>query len=74
MTKESREEWIYVKLTHFAIQQKQRLYCKLTIVQLKFLLKEGHQRIFLNFILFFKLYIIVLVLPNIKMNPPQKEF
>ena len=24
-----------------------------------------------NFILFFKLYIIVLVLPNIKMNPPQ---
>ena len=26
---------------------------------------------FLNFILFFKLYIIVLVLPNIKMNPPQ---
>ena len=27
--------------------------------------------IFLNFILFFKLYIIVLVLPNIKMNPPQ---
>jgi len=27
--------------------------------------------IFFNFILFFKLYIIVLVLPNIKMNPPQ---
>ena len=26
---------------------------------------------FLNLILFFKLYIIVLVLPNIKMNPPQ---
>ena len=26
---------------------------------------------FFNFILFFKLYIIVLVLPNIKMNPPQ---
>ena len=26
---------------------------------------------FLNFILFLKLYIIVLVLPNIKMNPPQ---
>ena len=26
---------------------------------------------FLNFILFFKLYIIVLVLPNIKMNPPR---
>ena len=25
----------------------------------------------INFILFFKLYIIVLVLPNIKMNPPQ---
>ena len=25
----------------------------------------------LNFILFLKLYIIVLVLPNIKMNPPQ---
>ena len=27
--------------------------------------------VFLNFILFCKLYIIVLVLPNIKMNPPQ---
>ena len=27
--------------------------------------------IFLNFYLIFKLYIIVLVLPNIKMNPPQ---
>ena len=27
--------------------------------------------IYFNFILFFKLYIIVLVLPNIKMNPPQ---
>ena len=27
---------------------------------------------FLNFILFLKLYIIVLVLPNIKMNPPQE--
>ena len=27
--------------------------------------------IFFNFILFFKLYIIVLVLPNIKMNLPQ---
>ena len=26
---------------------------------------------FFNFILFLKLYIIVLVLPNIKMNPPQ---
>ena len=26
---------------------------------------------FFNLILFFKLYIIVLVLPNIKMNPPQ---
>ena len=26
---------------------------------------------FFNFILFFKLYIILLVLPNIKMNPPQ---
>ena len=26
---------------------------------------------FLNFILFFKLYITVLDLPNIKMNPPQ---
>ena len=26
---------------------------------------------FFNFILFFKLYITVLVLPNIKMNPPQ---
>ena len=26
---------------------------------------------FFNFILLFKLYIIVLVLPNIKMNPPQ---
>ena len=39
--------------------------------------KAEHQRIdafvffFFNFILFFKLYIIVLVLPNIKMNPPQ---
>ena len=27
--------------------------------------------VFFNFILFFELYIIVLVLPNIKMNPPQ---
>ena len=27
--------------------------------------------IYFNFILFFKLYITVLVLPNIKMNPPQ---
>ena len=27
--------------------------------------------IFFNLILFLKLYIIVLVLPNIKMNPPQ---
>ena len=26
---------------------------------------------FFNLILFFKLYIVVLVLPNIKMNPPQ---
>ena len=29
---------------------------------------------FFNFILFFKLYIIVLVLPNIKMNPPVLYF
>ena len=29
--------------------------------------------IFFNLILFFKLYIIVLVLPNIKMNPPQER-
>ena len=28
---------------------------------------------FLNLILFFKLYIIVLVLPNIKMNPPRRS-
>ena len=30
-----------------------------------------HVFYFFNFILFLKLYIIVLVLPNIKMNPPQ---
>ena len=29
---------------------------------------------FFNFILFFKLYIIVLVLPNIKMNLPHRPF
>ena len=31
----------------------------------------NQRNFFFNFILFFKLYIIVLVLPNIKMNPPQ---
>ena len=33
--------------------------------------KGGFFYFFFNFILFFKLYIIVLVLPNIKMNPSQ---
>ena len=31
----------------------------------------NQRNFFFNFILFFKLYIIVLVLPNIKMNLPQ---
>ena len=34
-------------------------------------LEGGFFFFFFNLILFFKLYIIVLVLPNIKMNPPQ---
>ena len=33
--------------------------------------KSYSNSFFFNFILFFKLYIIVFVLPNIKMNPPQ---
>ena len=40
-------------------------------VQLFQILKDDAFLFFFNFILFFKLYIIVLVLPNIKMNPPQ---
>ena len=35
------------------------------------LVRTNKMTFFLNFIFIFKLYIIVLVLPNIKMNPPQ---
>ena len=37
------------------------------------LLKPGLLKFFLKFYFIFKLYIIVLVLPNIKMNPSQEE-
>ena len=40
-------------------------------VEINFFQTPINVNIFLNFYLIFKLYIIVLVLPNIEMNPPQ---
>ena len=46
------------------------LFNMLSRLVITFLPRSKHL-FFFNLILFFKLYIIVLVLPNIKMNPPQ---
>ena len=35
MGKESKKEWIYVQLIHFAVQQKLTQHCKSTILQSK---------------------------------------
>ena len=45
MGRKSKKEWIYVYvlLIHFAIQQKLTQHCKATIVQEKFIKKEGTQ-------------------------------
>ena len=71
---------VYIKLIHVAAQQKRAQHCKAIICQLKTsfliikkIISQGgaRQPFFFKFYFIFKLHIIVLVLPNIKVNPPQ---
>ena len=39
MGRESKEEWVYVQLIQFAVQQKATQQCKLTIFQYKLIFK-----------------------------------
>ena len=58
-----------IQVTIFNLVFKIRTEDKYLLLFIKNVFKVHHFSFFFNFI--FKLYIIVLVLPNIKMNPPQ---
>ena len=69
--------YIYLRLIQVIVWQKPTQHCKAIILQLKIKKRMDFLYVFFfNLFIFliyfiFKLYIIVLVLPNIKMNPPQ---